>query len=143
MTGGVAECIRALEIGGYETVQFPYNMLTLAAEERLFPLIREKYAGAIIMRGLAGGKLTSKYRNLKNRELADAIRGFEQFADEDGLASLATRFVLARPEVSSVILGTRRLEAVDENLTAALRPLAPETAEAIREYARGLPVGAW
>jgi aryl-alcohol dehydrogenase-like predicted oxidoreductase len=143
MTGGVAECVRAIEIGGYETVQFPYNMLNISAEEKLFPLIREKGVGAIIMRGLAGGKLTSKYRNLANKELADAIARFEQFAGPDGLAALATRFVLAQPLVSSVIVGTRRIEAVDENLRAAEKPLDSETLERVREYARSIAAKVW
>lgn len=143
MTGGVPQCIRALELGGYETVQFPYNLLDISAEERLFPLIRERGAGAIIMRGLAGGKLTAKFENLQNRELADAIAAFDRISDEDGLAALAVRFVLARPEVSSVILGTRRVSAIQENLKAAGTLLAPEILEKVIACSRAQTIRTW
>ncbi|MGI8907604.1 MAG: aldo/keto reductase [Candidatus Sumerlaeaceae bacterium] len=146
MTGGVAECVRALEIGGYETVQFPYNLLNLSAEDRLLDLAREKNAGVIIMRGLAGGKLSRKYMNLQNAELRGAIAGFEHFASgdkRDPLVHLALGYVLARPEVSSVIAGSRRLEAVEENIAAANRPLQSEQVERVRQYARSVVANTW
>jgi len=67
MTGGVNECLRAVELGGYETVQVPYNLLGLSAEDRLLPLAREKGIGVIIMRGLAGGKLSEKFERTPER----------------------------------------------------------------------------
>jgi aryl-alcohol dehydrogenase-like predicted oxidoreductase len=146
MTGGVAECVRALEIGGYETVQFPYNLLNLSAERQLLDLVHEKNAGAIIMRGIAGGKLTHKYRNLQNEELKQAIRGFEQFAGGDGddaLLELAIGYVLARPEVSSIIIGSRRVEAIEQVVRAAEKHPGEHAIHAVRAYAAGLDVQAW
>lgn len=147
MTGGVKECLRALEIGGYETVQFPYNLLSLAAEERLLPLARDKGAGVIIMRGFAGGKLTAKYPRLENAALRDAIASFETFCGPGlpaaDLAHLAIGYVLAHPAVSTVIAGSRRAENVRANIAAAACPLPPELVEAVRAHARALPVGAW
>jgi aryl-alcohol dehydrogenase-like predicted oxidoreductase len=148
MTGGAAECERALEIGGYETVQFPYNLLNISAENRLFDLIREKNAGAILMRGIAGGKLTRKYQNLQNEPLKNAIAGFEQYAypgGDDPLLDLAIGYVLARPEVSSVIIGSRRVEAMEQAIAAAARRenLSPDTLQRVAGYSRGLNVQAW
>jgi len=149
MTGGVAECTRALELGGYETVQFPYNLTNMSAEERLLPLAREKNAGVIIMRGLAGGKLTRKYTALQDESLRASINGYAEIAEElqadrpDPLAALAIAYVLQRPEVSSVILGTRRLEAVDENLAAAGAYLPPELVEKVQAYARAREWRTW
>jgi aryl-alcohol dehydrogenase-like predicted oxidoreductase len=145
MTGGVAECIRALEIGGYETVQVPYNLLNLAAEERLLPLAREKGAGVIVMRPLAGGKLSDKYVRLADEHLRETIAGFLQFtgAGVPTLAHLALGYVLSRPEVSCAIPGSRRLEAIRENIAAAGQPLAPDLVEAVRNFALRAGVSAW
>lgn len=118
MTGGVAECVRALELGDYETVQFPYNLLNLAAEDRLLALAREKNAGVIIMRGIAGGKLSAKFENLKDdlKEAEGRYWRFHEVRRPGGkardLVHLSLGYLLSRPEVSSVIIGTRHLENV-------------------------------
>lgn len=140
MTGGVDECVRALEIGGYETVQFPYNLLNIQAETRLLPLARDKNAGCIIMRGLAGGKLTPKFERLQDEELKAAIRNFTSLCGGEGepydLVQLALGYILAQPEISSVIVGTRNLETVHSNIAATTAPLSPETIERIRAFAQ-------
>ncbi|MDK2973089.1 MAG: hypothetical protein PWP23_2844 [Candidatus Sumerlaeota bacterium] len=146
MTGGVAEGVRALEIGGYETVQVPYNLLNLAAEERLLALAREKKAGVILMRGLAGGKLTEKFERLEKAEAREAIRGFVPFTPSgkaEELAGLALCFVLSSPEVSTVIAGSRRLEAVEANVRSVETGLDAAVAERLRAHARGLAVSVW
>ena len=148
MTEGVKECIRGLEIGGYETVQFPYNLLNIEAEEKLLPLIREKRAGSIIMRGLAGGKLSEKYKYLQNEKLRNAIEGFLQFVGTENdktenLASLALGYLFARSEVSSVIVGTRRLEAVKRNIQSVKKCLSPDLLNDVQFYARSLDAKIW
>lgn len=149
MTGGVSECTRALELGGFETVQFPYNLINLAAEERLLDLAREQNAGVIIMRGLAGGKLSQKYSRLQDHELCSAIAGLSVIAEEypescqDRIVALAIGYVLARPEVSTVIIGTRRLRAIEQNLQAAGIPVSPELIEKVRSYVRTRIFASW
>lgn len=147
VTGGVNECIRALEIGGYETVQFPYNLLNLAAEDRLLALAREKGAGVIIMRGLAGGKLSHKFERLENQALRDAIASFQKFCGPGqpvrDIAHLAIGYLLAQPDVSTVIAGSRRLDNIDANIAAAASPLPPEFIKAVRSHTRSLTTNAW
>ncbi|MBX7247372.1 MAG: aldo/keto reductase [Candidatus Sumerlaeaceae bacterium] len=148
MTGGVAECVRALELGGYETVQFPYNLLNLAAEDRLLALAREKNAGVIIMRGIAGGKLSAKFENLKDEKLKDAIRGFLKYVGPEpgkarDLVHLSLGYLLSRPEVSSVIIGTRRLDTVAANAEAAAQALSPSLLAEARDYALSLRGSIW
>jgi len=147
MTGGVNECVRAIEMGGYETVQVPYNLLMLQTEEVLLPLARAKGVGVIIMRGIAGGKLTAKYTALKDERLRAAIAGFERFVGgADGardLVHLAIAYLLSRDEVSTVILGTRRLEAVVANLEAAHAPLLPALLARVHDYAQSLGAATW
>ncbi len=147
MTGGVAECVRALELGGFESVQVPYNLLSVIPEERLLPLAREKGAGVILMRGLAGGKLSGKYERIQDDALRAKVASFRQFLNaENGpsdLASLALGYVLAAPEVSSVIVGTRRLEAVESNIAAVEKPLSAELVARVRAHAKTLDAATW
>lgn len=147
MTGGVAEAVRAVELGGYETVQVPYNLINRQAEERLLPLAAERGVGVMVMRPLAGGKLTDKCERLADRELCAAIQGFTHAAGADSatesLAGLALAYILAHPAVSSVLAGTRRLDAVRENIDAARTAMAPDRLRRLREYGEGLSVKAW
>lgn len=147
MTGGVREAVRALEIGGYETVQFPYNLLMIDAEERLLSLAAEKQAGVIIMRGLAGGKLSPKFENLQDERLRESVRGFLPFTGDatgaQDLVHLALGYLLGRPEISSIIVGSRRLEAVESNLRACAKALSPQLLEKVRGHARALSASTW
>lgn len=145
MTGGVKECIRAIELGGYETVQVPYNLLMIDAEERLLPLAREQGIGVIIMRGLAGGKLTGKFENLKDEALRERVRGFMPFVQPpaESLAHLALQYVLSEPAVSTVIAGTRRLERVRDNLHLVDKPLPKELIERVRAHAKNVEARTW
>jgi aryl-alcohol dehydrogenase-like predicted oxidoreductase len=146
MTGGVAECERALEIGGYETAQFPYNLLNVSAEDRLLHLAREKQAGVIIMRGLAGGKLSQKYKNLQDAELRGLVAEFDSIGPQqtaDPLVHLSVGYLLAREEVSSVIVGSRRVEAVRQNIDVSQIPLETALLDRAREMARRVTVRTW
>ena len=147
MTGHVAECLRAVELGGYETVQVPFNLINFQAAERLLPLAAERGVGVLVMRPLAGGKLTDKCDRLADRALCDAIRGFLKVADAnpstEPLAGLALAWILAHPAVTSVLVGTRRLDAVRENIGAARVAMGPERVQGLREYAAALTVKAW
>lgn len=146
ISGGVNECIRAIELGGYDTVQFPYNLLNREAEQLLFPLAHERGVGTIIMRPLAGGKLTAKCARIEDPALREAIAGFAPFAPGEsleGLADLALRWVLAQPEVSTLIAGTRRLQTLQRNLEASQLRLDPEQIKSVRAYAETLQVECW
>lgn len=146
MTGSVEQCRRALEIGGYETVQVPYNLLNLRAETEVFPLAREHQAGVIIMRGLAGGKLTPKYHNLADESLKAKIASFEKLLTHSGapdLSHLAIAYVVAAPEVSSVIVGTRKAIHLKKTITAAEHELSPDLVAEIRAHAAALGITVW
>jgi aryl-alcohol dehydrogenase-like predicted oxidoreductase len=146
MTGGVRECARALEIGGYETVQVPYNLLNLAAESQVFGLAQRSNAGVLIMRGLAGGKLSPKNVNLADESLRAKIASFEKFVG-DGCAKdlihLAIGYILATPAVSSILVGTRKTEHLKKGIAAAMDPLAPRLLEEVRAHAAALNTNVW
>lgn len=146
MTGGARECARALERGGYETVQVPYNLLNLAPEQLVFPLAHKRKAGVLVMRGLAGGKLTEKYVNLSGSNLKAKIASFEKFLGSGGvfsLAHLALGYVLGSPDVSSVLVGTRKIEHLEKAIAAAWHPLAGELIEELHAHATALGFNVW
>ncbi|MCX7625911.1 MAG: aldo/keto reductase, partial [Candidatus Sumerlaeaceae bacterium] len=146
MTGGARECARAIELGGYETVQVPYNLLNLLPERLVFPLVHRHQVGVLVMRGLAGGKLTEKYVNILDLNLKEKIASFEKFLNMSGISSmthLALGYVLGSPDVSCVLVGTRKIEHLDKAIAAAWSPIAPALLEELRAHATALGLNVW
>lgn len=134
------------------TVQPQYNLLSRAIEWEVVPACETEGLGLLPWSPLASGWLTGKYRRdappqpgtrlaegadegmriwnerghlEHNWRVLDAVR---KVADERGVppAQVAIAWVLARPAVSSVILGARTLEQLDGNLAAAGLTLSRE-----------------
>lgn len=117
-----------------------YNLLHRRRFETQYaPLARELGLGTTIWSPLASGLLSGKYRDgipsgsraaaagnpwLRERvadmERQDAIRQLDAIALDLGatLAQLAIAWCLMHPAVSTVILGTRRREQLEQNLQA-------------------------
>lgn len=134
------------------TVQPQYNLLSRAIEWEVVPACQAAGLGLLPWSPLASGWLTGKYRRdappepgtrlaegadegmriwnerghlEHNWRVLDAVR---KVADGRGVppAQVAIAWVLARPAVSSVILGARTLEQLEGNLAAADLALARE-----------------
>ncbi|MDD4279682.1 aldo/keto reductase [Candidatus Sumerlaeota bacterium] len=131
MTGGVEECCLAIRLGGYETIQVPFNMLTPQALKVLFSLAKDHQVGVIIMRSLAGGKLTRKYEALKDEAVKAQIAKLDNLATEaadvKSLAHLAIAFVMNQEAVSTAIIGTRNAKTLEENIELSKCPVSQET----------------
>ena len=127
------------------TLQPQYNLLVRDIEFELVDVCRNENIGILPWSPLAGGWLTGKYRrdqtptgatrlgedpergmeayaarNAQERtwRVIDAVR---QVADGRGvsMSQVALAWVAGRPAVTSVILGARTLEQLDDNLAAA------------------------
>jgi aryl-alcohol dehydrogenase (NADP+) len=127
------------------TLQPQYNLLVRDIEFELVDVCRNERIGILPWSPLAGGWLTGKYsrdaaptgatrlgedpergmeayapRNAQERtwQVIDAVR---QVAEGRGasMSQVALAWVAARPAVTSVILGARTLEQLDDNLGAA------------------------
>jgi aryl-alcohol dehydrogenase-like predicted oxidoreductase len=127
------------------TLQPQYNLITRDIEFELVDVCRNEGIGILPWSPLAGGWLTGKYRrdevptgpsrlgeepergmeaytprNAQERtwRIVDAVR---QVAEDRGvsMAQVALAWVADRPAVTSVILGARTLEQLDDNLGAA------------------------
>lgn len=148
MTGHVAECVRAVELGGYESVQVPLNLLNPAAEDTLLPLALERGVGVLLMRPLAGGKLTPKVAALEDETLRAAVLGFVEAAGDgatpDDLPGLAMAWLLTVPGVSSLLVGTRKPGTVTANIAAAARTqMPPDRRARLRAWSDGLTTRGW
>ncbi|MEY9838167.1 aldo/keto reductase [Streptacidiphilus sp. EB103A] len=155
------------------TLQPQYNLLTRDIEFELVDVCRNENIGILPWSPLAGGWLTGKYRRDQSPTGAtrlgeDPRRGMEAYAPRNAqertwqvietlrqvaegrgvsLSQVALAWVADRPAVTSVILGARTLEQLDDNLAAAdLHLSEKETAQldeasspVVSDYPYGVP----
>jgi aryl-alcohol dehydrogenase-like predicted oxidoreductase len=127
---------RSLRISRFVAAQNMYNLLDRSVERDLVPVCQRYEVGLVPYSPLANGLLTGKYRRgipppegtrLARRPGAldqanfDRIERFESFAAERGLSpvQVALAGLLARPVVSSVLVGATSVEQVAANAAAA------------------------
>ncbi len=144
--------IRALRTGLIDAVQVVYNIFDQAPEDRLFPVCRE-LGVAVIARvpfdeGTLTGTLTREstwpegdFRNIyfAGDKLAQSVERAERLRADipPGMTmpELALRFILAHPDVSTVIPGMRQVRNVDANLaTSDGRALDAAVMRALRAH---------
>jgi aryl-alcohol dehydrogenase-like predicted oxidoreductase len=142
-------------------LQPPYSLLRRNMEEDHFPMTRRFGIANIVWSPLEGGWLTGKYRrgsgnpedsprakewigdlgNPKFQARLDAVEGLAALAEGKGvpLAELALAWVLANPDVTSVILGPRTMEQLESCLRAREIEISEEEHRRIDEL---VPPGA-
>lgn len=117
-----------------------YNMLERTPEEEILPQAAAEGVGYVAFSPLAQGLLTDRYLNgipedsrmrhsqfLKESvltpELLAQLRAWNEEAKAEGLAlaQYALRWILRRPEVTSVIIGASSVEQLKKNLAALER----------------------
>jgi aryl-alcohol dehydrogenase-like predicted oxidoreductase len=147
-----ANGIRALRTGLIDAVQVVYNIFDQAPEDGLFPVCRE-LGIAVIARvpfdeGTLTGTLTrdtnwpdGDFRNLyfAGDKLRDSVERAERLRPQvpGGMTmpELALRFILANPDVATVIPGMRKRAHVDANLGASDgSPLDPAVVQRMRSH---------
>jgi aryl-alcohol dehydrogenase-like predicted oxidoreductase len=121
----------------FETVQAYYSIAGRDLEREIVPLMQEEKLGLMVWSPLAGGLLSGKYgpgapgngegrrANFdfppvdKDRAWA-CVAVMREVAEKHGasVAEVALAYILAKPFVTSVIIGAKRLEQLEENLKA-------------------------
>ena len=127
---------RSLGLSPMYSVQPPYNMLNREVENELLPFCRTYGVGILPYYPVAHGFLTGKYRrgqsppeasrlasndlNMLTDSNFDLLEDLERFSQERDhtVLELAFAWLLARPEVSSVIAGATTPEQVEANAQA-------------------------
>jgi len=134
------------------TLQAQYSLLVRDLEREHVPLCRDKGLGILPWSPLAGGFLTGKfergkapdatsrlgakpermarYDNERNWKILEAVKAVAaEVSSTPSAVSLA--WLLAKPQVTSVIFGARTVEQLDANLAAAELELSPKHVEAL------------
>ncbi len=153
----IAQAVTWCEARGlsrFVSLQPQYNLLVRSIEREHFAACRDLGLGILTWSPLAAGMLTGKIG--KDARPADARLGQREistykdyftdraFAIVDVLcqaaatldvtpAALALAWQLAKPEISSVIIGARTLAQLDDNLAAPAVVISPEVAERLEE----------
>lgn len=121
----------------FETVQAYYSIAGRDLERDIGPMMNEERVGLMVWSPLAGGLLSGKYGpgapgNGEGRRAAfdfppvDKDRAWacvavmREIAEKHGVsvATVALAYVLAKPFVTTVIIGAKRIEQLDQNLAA-------------------------
>jgi aryl-alcohol dehydrogenase-like predicted oxidoreductase len=108
-TEQAATILRAIDVGGFDTVQATYNLLERSAGDALAGA-HDAGMGVIIKEALANGRLTSR----------GAIKALSDAAARIGVSedALAIAGVLARPWVDAALSGAATVAQLDSNLGA-------------------------
>ncbi len=136
---------KANNLQSFVTVQPQYNLLDRRIERELVPCCQSYNIGVIPYSPLSGGFLTGKYRHGEERPADGRLSNsrfdgmftegnwnklarLEAFAAERDhtVGELAIAWLLAKPWVSTVIAGARKIEQVSANVAAGEWKLTAE-----------------
>lgn len=152
---GVRQLSQALSTGAQIDVnQLCYNLLSRAIEIEILPLCLKHGLGILGYMPLLQGVLTGKYRTADEippvhsrsrhfrgdrpmaghgeagaeEEMFVALDGIRAMAAAEGIpmSRLALAWAMAKPGITCVLVGTRNISELQENLPAALLSLSPE-----------------
>ena len=137
------------------SVQAYYTVAGRDLERELLPLIEDQRLGLMVWSPLAGGLLSGKTRATapgaegtrratfdfppvdKDRaaRLVDTMRPIAE-ARQASVAQIALAWLLARPAVTSVIVGAKTLEQLDDNLAASRIALGADELKTLDDLSR-------
>jgi len=146
---GISE---AKNLAKMDTLQAYYSIAGRDLEREIVPLLKDQGTGLLVWSPLAGGLLSGKYSR-ENQKPEDSRRSSFDFPIVDkertwrildvlrpianehntGVATIALAWVLAKPFVTSVIIGAKRIDQLDQNLAAVDVPLTPEEMKQLDE----------
>lgn len=144
----IAKALGASERKGYarfESLQAYYSIAGRDLERDIVPLLSEEKMGLMVWSPLAGGLLSGKYGpgapgNGEGRRASfdfppvdkdrawECVAAMRDIAAEHGasVAEVALAYILSKPFVTSVIIGAKRVEQLEENLKAVKLTLDAE-----------------
>ena len=131
---GISE---AKNLAKLDSLQAYYSIAGRDLEREIVPLLKDQGTGLLVWSPLAGGLLSGKYSR-ENQKPEDSRRSAFDFpivdkertwrildvlrpiakAHNTGVATIALAWILAKPFVTSVIIGAKRTDQLDQNLAA-------------------------
>jgi aryl-alcohol dehydrogenase-like predicted oxidoreductase len=136
----------------FETLQAYYSIAGRDLEREIVPLLEEEKVGLLVWSPLAGGLLSGKFSRT-NQKPADSRRSEFDFPLVDkertwkildviapiarvhgcSAARISLAWLLAKPVVTSIIIGAKRLDQLNDNLAAMDLKLAPDEIKQLDE----------
>jgi aryl-alcohol dehydrogenase-like predicted oxidoreductase len=129
----------------FDTLQAYYSIASRDLEREIVPLLEAEKVGLLVWSPLAGGLLSGKFSR-ENQKPADSRRSEFDFPVVDkerawkildviapiaqahgcSAARVALAWLLAKPVVTSIIIGAKRLDQLTDNLAAVALHLTPD-----------------
>jgi aryl-alcohol dehydrogenase-like predicted oxidoreductase len=141
----------------FQSLQAYYTVAGRDLERELVPMLRSEEVGLMVWSPLAGGLLSGKYGRDTQAEAGsrrisfdfppvdkerayDCIDAMRPMAQQRGVsvAQIALAWLLHQPVVSTVIIGAKRVEQLDDNIAATQVKLSAEERAAL-DQASALP----
>jgi aryl-alcohol dehydrogenase-like predicted oxidoreductase len=131
---GISE---AKNLAKFDTLQAYYSIAGRDLEREIVPLLEDQRVGLLVWSPLAGGLLSGKYSRENQKpensrrsafdfpivdkerawRIIDVLRPIAE-AHQTGVATVALAWMLAKPFVTSVIIGAKRVDQLRQNLAA-------------------------
>lgn len=139
-----------LGLARFESLQAYYTVAGRDLEREIVPMLKSEGVGLLVWSPLAGGLLSGKFTREGSREagsrrttfdfppvqmdraydVIDVMRGIAE-AKGVSVAQIALAWLLHQPVVSSVIIGAKRLEQLDDNVAATKVALSADELAAL------------
>jgi aryl-alcohol dehydrogenase-like predicted oxidoreductase len=139
-------------VARFETLQAYYSIAGRDLERDIVPLLEAEKTGLLVWSPLAGGLLSGKFTR-EHQKPEDSRRSNFDFpivnkervwnildvlipmakSHDVSAATLALAYVLAKPFVTSVIIGAKRIDQLKDNLAAVDVKLTPEELKKLDE----------
>ena len=148
-------CSEQKNISRFVSLQAYYTIAGRDLERELIPLLKDQKMGLMVWSPLAGGLLSGKYNRQGNGpegarrasfdfppvdkdKAFDILDVLHQMAEEKGIsvARLALAWLLHQRTVSTVIIGAKRMDQLEDNLKAVNVTLSPEELQRLDEVSR-------
>ena len=144
-----------IEAGLIDAVQVIYNIFDQTPERNLFPACIKHNIGVLVRVPFDEGSLAGRineattfpegdfrnqyFRGDRKKQVAERVAALVrdlELGDATDLPTVALRFCLSHPAVSTVIPGMRSISSVESNVSASAQgPLPPATLEILRRHA--------
>jgi aryl-alcohol dehydrogenase-like predicted oxidoreductase len=136
----------------FDTLQAYYSIAGRDLERELVPLLESERTGLLVWSPLAGGLLSGKFSR-ENQKPADSRRSHFDFplvdkertwnildaiapiakAHNCSAARISLAWLLAKPVVTSIIIGAKRLDQLEDNIAATELQLTPDELKELDE----------
>jgi len=146
---GISE---AKNLAKLDTLQAYYSIAGRDLEREIVPLLEDQRTGLLVWSPLAGGLLSGKFSQ-ENQKPEDSRRSAFDFpimdkertwrildvlrpialAHETSVATVALAWILAKPFVTSVIIGAKRADQLQQNLSAVELQLSEDEMQRLDE----------